>query len=138
MDNKAVVIPDLNLALEPLQVMEFSLEQTTQGCIFGNVGACVVNLPPPERYAVHKLVVYGELPVSERAKSRKDLLQAASLASYFLETGEAHRFNAAWHDALSRGKGWKGRANQGHDALLRLARNSTPRHSGHDTHRPKK
>ncbi|MET0964741.1 MAG: GSU2403 family nucleotidyltransferase fold protein [Noviherbaspirillum sp.] len=49
----------------------------------------MVNLPAPERYAIHKLLVYGERPVSERAKSRKDLLQAASLASYFLENGQA-------------------------------------------------
>jgi hypothetical protein len=120
-DNRIVVLPDLNLALEPLKFMEFSLEQTTQGCIFGNTGACVVNLPAPERYAVHKLIVHGERPVGERAKSRKDLLQAASLASYFLENGQADLFSAAWRDALSRGRGWKDRAVQGHDALLRVA-----------------
>lgn len=120
-DNKTVVLPELNLALEPLKFMEFSLEQTTQGCIFGNAGACVVKLPAPERYAIHKLIVYGERPVGERAKSRKDLLQAASLASYFLENGQAALFSAAWSDALSRGKGWKERAVQGQEALLRVA-----------------
>ena len=119
--NKTVVLPELNLALEPLKFMEFSLEQTTQGCIFGNAGACVVNLPAPERYAIHKLIVYGERPVGERAKSRKDLLQAASLASYFLENGQAALFSTAWRDALSCGKGWKERAVQGQEALLRVA-----------------
>ncbi|MFC3108616.1 GSU2403 family nucleotidyltransferase fold protein [Undibacterium arcticum] len=120
-DNKTVVLPDLNLALEPLKFMEFSLEQTTQGCVFGNAGSCAVNLPAPERFAVHKLIVYGERPVSERVKSKKDLLQAASLASYFSENGQADVFNAAWQDALQRGKGWKERALQGRSALISLA-----------------
>lgn len=120
-DNKTVVLPDLNLALEPLKFMEFSLEQTTQGCVFGNAGSCVVNLPAPERFAVHKLIVYGERPVSERVKSKKDILQAASLANYFSENGQADVFNAAWRDALRRGKGWRERAIQGRNALLNLA-----------------
>lgn len=118
---KPVVMKELNLVLEPLKFMEFSLEQTTQGCLFSNLGACVVNLPAPERYAVHKLIVFGERPLNERAKATKDLLQAASLASYFLENGQADVFNAAWRDAIGRGKGWRQRAEQGRRAMLRLA-----------------
>ena len=118
---KPVVMPDLNLALEPLKFMEFSLEQPIQGCIFSTLGSCIVNLPAPERYAVHKLIVYGERPVSERVKATKDLLQAASLASYFLEVGQASVFNEAWRDAIGRGKGWKARALQGQKALLKIA-----------------
>lgn len=118
---KPVVIPELNLALEPLKFMEFSLEQTIQGCVIGNLGACVVNLPAPERFAVHKLVVYGERPTAERAKATKDLLQAACLGSYFKQTGQAEVFSVAWRDALTRGKGWRARALQGQRALLQLA-----------------
>jgi len=120
-DKKPVRLQELNVALEPLKFMEFSLEQTTQGCVFSNSGACVVNLPAPERFAVHKLIVFGERPVSERPKSRKDLLQAASLISYFLESGQGDVFNAAWIDALRRGKGWASRAIHGRDALLAIA-----------------
>jgi hypothetical protein len=117
----AVVMPELNLALEPLKFMELSLEGTTQGCVLGGAGACTVNLPAPERYAVHKLIVHGERPVSERAKAHKDLLQAASLIEYFMKAGEARAFNAAWNDALSRGSGWKKRARAGRSALLAMA-----------------
>ncbi len=120
-DGEPVVMPQLNLALEPLKFMEFSLEQPIQGCIFSNLGACTVNLPAPERYAVHKLIVYGERPLSQRAKATKDLLQAACLANYFLENGQADAFNAAWRDAMSRGKGWQARAMKGQAALLRIA-----------------
>jgi len=118
---KPVVIPELNVALEPLKFMEFSLEGSVQGCLFGRMGACIVNLPAPERYAVHKLVVYGERPQAQRTKAVKDLLQVAALASYFATTGQARIFSAAWRDLLARGKGWQRRARQGRAALLRLA-----------------
>ena len=118
---KPVIMRDLNIALEPLKFMEFSLENTTQGCLIGRTGAYTVNLPAPERYAVHKLIVYGERPVSERAKARKDLLQAASLADYFERNRQARVFNAAWRGALSRGRGWRSRAQEGRKALLALA-----------------
>jgi hypothetical protein len=118
---KPVVMPELNLALEPLKFMEYSLEGTTQGCIFGNTGASTVNLPAPERYAVHKLIVHGERPTSERTKARKDLLQSASLVEYFEESGRAKVFNAAWRDALDRGPGWRKRAREGKKALLQMA-----------------
>lgn len=117
----AVVMPELNLALEPLKFMEYSLEGTTQGCIFAGAGACTVNLPAPERYAVHKLIVHGERPAAERPKARKDLLQAASLVEYFLRQGEAARLNRAWNDAVSRGGGWRKRAEAGRKALLTVA-----------------
>ena len=118
---KMPVMPELNLALEPLKFMEFSLEGTTQGCVFSNAGACIVNLPAPQRYAVHKLIVFGERPPAERTKARKDLLQAASLAEYFLRSGQHKAFNLAWRDALGRGRGWRKRALQGKAGLLGVA-----------------
>lgn len=118
---KPVTVPELNVALEPLKFMEFSLEGTTQGCLLGRTGACTVNLPAPERYAVHKILVYAERPVRQRTKATKDLLQAAALASWFAASGQSGVFNAAWRDLLSRGKGWRERAHKGHAALLKLA-----------------
>lgn len=81
----------------------------------------LVNLSAPERYAVHKLIVYGERPVSQWAKVGKDILQAACLVEHFLATGHQAEFNAAWRDALARGKSWQARALQGQKALLRGA-----------------
>lgn len=115
---KPVTMPNLNVALEPLKFMEFLLEGTTQGCVFANSGACTVNLPDPARFAVHKLIIHGERPARERAKARKDTLQVAALASWFVEEGETKAFNRAWRDALSRGPGWKKRALEGKAAVL--------------------
>ncbi|MBL8492104.1 MAG: nucleotidyltransferase domain-containing protein, partial [Rhodocyclaceae bacterium] len=118
---KPVAMPNLNVVLQPLKFMEFSLEGTTQACIFAAQGACVVNLPMPERFAVHKLIVYGERPQRERAKANKDLLQAASLVAWFHDNDQVAAFNGAWRDALGRGGGWRERAEQGRKALLKLA-----------------
>lgn len=119
--HKPARIPALNVALEPLKFMEFALEELTQACVFGRTGACMVNLPAPERYAVHKLVVYGERPLNQRAKANKDLLQVAALAAWFAQNGQAGTFNKAWRDLVTRGRGWRNRAKQGRDALLRIA-----------------
>ena len=111
----------LNIALEPLKFMEFSLEASTQGCTFANAGACTVNLPAPERFAIHKLIVYGERPVRERTKATKDLLQATAIIEWCLENGREAELSAAWEDAIGRGRGWKGRALEGRSALLKQA-----------------
>jgi hypothetical protein len=116
-----VRMTDLNIALEPLKFMEFSLEGTTQGCVFANAGACTVNLPSPERFAIHKLIVYGERPIRERTKSAKDLFQAAAIIEWCLENGRGDELKAAWDDATGRGRGWKQRASGGRQALLRQA-----------------
>jgi hypothetical protein len=70
---------------------------------------------------VHKLIVFGERPRSEATKAKKDLLQAASLARYFAESGQTDAFNAVWRDVLARGRGWRTRASKGKQALLRFA-----------------
>lgn len=118
--SKPVSISNLNVALQPLKFMEFLLEDVTQGLVICSDGAAVVNLPAPARYAVHKLLVYGERPMRERAKSAKDLQQVASLVSYFVDT-KSRDFARAWRDTLDRGAGWQKRAKQGRRALLAIA-----------------
>lgn len=114
------MLKDLGLALEPLKFMEFVLAGTTQGALLSRAGACIVNVPAPERYAVHKLVVWAERPPAERVKAAKDLAQAAALAQWHLRNEQAGRFNDAWRDALGRGAGWAKRAGRGLRALLAL------------------
>jgi hypothetical protein len=114
-----VVLPELGLALECLKFMEFSLMDTTQSVLLSKEGACIVNIPAPERYAVHKLIVYGERPVSERVKANKDLGQAAAIFKVLFDNGNVDLIRNAWADATSRGPGWVKRLNQGKAALLR-------------------
>jgi hypothetical protein len=117
---KAVILPNLNIALEPLKFMEYSLEAATQGVVLGSGGAVIVNLPAPARYAVHKLIVHGERPERERPKAAKDLHQAACLVGYFLDH-HPDDLSVAWQDAAGRGPGWRGRLQEGYSALRKFA-----------------
>ena len=108
--------PQLNITLQPLPFMEYSLEKFEQTVIFCAEGTVLVNVPSPERYALHKLLVYGERSGTFRAKSGKDLAQSARLCAYLWD----HRREAlavALQDLLSRGKGWVSRYKQGAAAL---------------------
>lgn len=108
--------PQLHVTLQPLPFMEFSLQGVEQAVLFCDEGAVLVNVPGPERYALHKLVVYGERTGSFRVKSAKDLMQSACLLSFLWD----HRRDAleeALADMLTRGKGWQARLKQGAAAL---------------------
>lgn len=104
--------PKLNVSLQPLKFMEFSLEQVQQAVLFNQEGAVVVNIPHPARYALHKLIVFGERQGTFAAKSPKDLLQAASLLA-LLKERRPWEVEAAWLNMKGRGKGWAERAERG-------------------------
>ncbi len=108
--------PRLHVTLQPLPFMEFSLEHPEQAVVFCADGAVLVNVPAPERFALHKLIVQGEREGAFRTKSNKDLAQAAHLLAYLGE----HRADAlhdAVRDVLSRGRGWTARIGKGVRAL---------------------
>lgn len=111
-----VVIPNLNIALQPLKFMEFSMEHPVQMVIFCDEGAVTVNAPLPARYALHKLIVRGERNKAFRTKANKDLRQAAALISYFAHH-QPEELVQAWQDMVARGKGWEKRVRDGVRAL---------------------
>jgi hypothetical protein len=110
--------PQLKVTLQPLPFMEFSLEGIGQGVVFCAEGAVVVNVPEPARFALHKLVVFGELGAALRAKANKDLSQAAHVLAFL---AEHHRdsLERALRDMLARGRGWRTRLATGAAALAR-------------------
>lgn len=110
--------PQLHVMLQPLKFMEFSLENVQQAVLFCAEGAVVVNVPHPARYALHKLLVYGERAGAFAAKSNKDLIQAGCLLS-LLKERRPWEVEEAWEDLMSRGKGWVTRATQGLKACAR-------------------
>lgn len=102
----------LNVSLQPLKFMEFSLEQTTQTVLIADEQAVGVNIPLPMRYALHKLVIMGEREESFQVKIAKDAGQVGALLEYgLLRTPSALR--AAASDLMARGPGWRKRAVQG-------------------------
>lgn len=109
----------LGITLQPLPFMEYSLEDVQQTVIFDMNGAVVINVPHPARYALHKLIVYGERSGEHRTKSNKDLQQSALLL-HILRSQRPDEVEEAWRDLWDRGPGWRRRAQIGLGALENL------------------
>lgn len=115
---KPVFLPALNLTLQPLKFMELSLQDPMKSTLLFRNGPLVVNIPRPQRFVLHKLIVHAERPKEQRVKANKDLMQAACLMDYLLEH-DADLVKESWQDVVSRGPGWNSRLNQGWNALKR-------------------
>ena len=108
----AYLYEPLNVRLQPLKFMEFSLEHTTQTALISGERAVLVNVPSPMRYALHKLVIMGEREEAFRTKIQKDAGQVAALVEYGLLRSSS-ALEAAAKDLMSRGPGWRKRAAEG-------------------------
>jgi hypothetical protein len=113
---KPIEHAQLGVTLQPLPFLEYVLEQVTQLALLSEGGAVVVNVPAPERFALHKLVVHGERGARYAAKGTKDLAQAAALLEV-LKARSPRDVVAAWRDLVARGPGWRKRATAGLEAL---------------------
>ena len=96
----------LKIPLQSLRFLEYLLESPIQSALPGQRGGSVlVNVPDPARFAIHKVLVSGERPRAEAAKSAKDLDQAACLLKWHHDHRPAD-IAAARDDLLRRGSGW--------------------------------
>lgn len=104
--DEPVTIERLGLTLQPLRFMELSLEDPMRATLLCRTGPVVVNIPQPQRYAIHKLIVSAERPMEQRAKAKKDLVQAAALFEYLLANDEASLLEI-WREVQHKGPTWK-------------------------------
>lgn len=88
-------VPRVNLTLQSLRFMELSLQDPMRATLRASSGPIVVNLPRPERYALHKLLVYGERPLAQRTKAREDVAHSAALMDYLLTHDRENMENMA-------------------------------------------
>ncbi len=114
-NGKPVPAPDLGVALSPLKFFDYLLESPGQAVLLDRADACLVNLPDPARYGLHKLIVATERG-ARHPKYGKDVLQALALIEWHLERAP-HLLVDAWSALCGRGAGWSKRAR----ASLRLA-----------------
>lgn len=106
----AIQAPELGVALVPLKFMVYLLEQPGQAVVLDGADACLVNLPDPARYGLHKLLVAAERG-ARHAKYQKDIGQALALIEWHLERAPTFLLDA-WDDLERRGSGWVKRARQ--------------------------
>jgi hypothetical protein len=105
---REVHAPNLGVALSPLKFLDYLIERPGQGVLIDRADACLINLPDPARYGLHKLIVAHERG-ARHPKYGKDVLQALALIDWHLERAPTLLIDA-WSDLVSRGPGWRKRA----------------------------
>jgi hypothetical protein len=81
---RPVYLPHLGAAADPVAGLDYLLGDVVPAVVIGASGV-LVRVPAPARFALHKLWVARQRPVSEQTKARKDLRQAEQLLDVLLE-----------------------------------------------------
>lgn len=104
-----VAVPRLGTSAQPLPFMDYLIENPEKAAVL-DAGGFLVSVPFPARFALHKILIAPERPVSQQSKSSKDLAQAAQLVEALAEARPGDLRLA--HDALS-ARGWAARLARG-------------------------
>ncbi|MDG4560680.1 MAG: GSU2403 family nucleotidyltransferase fold protein [Candidatus Competibacter sp.] len=88
----------------PLRFLDYLIHQTARAVALHGPGVPIV-VPPPERYAIHKLIVATQRNATP-TKIDKDIFQASALLSAYLPQ-RAPLVAEAYADAISRGSSWR-------------------------------
>lgn len=97
-------LPALKTDAQPLRFLDFLIHQPEQAVLLHGAGICV-QVPAPERYAIHKLIVSRRRRTGA-AKKDKDLMQAAALLE-LLAQKRSFELKEAWAEANGRGQTWR-------------------------------
>ena len=99
-----VVIDQLKCSAEALAFMDYLSEESIDAAALYGTGI-LIRVPPPLRYAIHKLLIAQERRRSP-AKRAKDLKQAGDLMDVFLKSDRQY-FNESLEEACNRGPKWR-------------------------------
>lgn len=97
-------LPAFQTDAQPLRFLDFLIHEPEPTVILHGAGI-YVNVPAPERYALHKLII-ARRRQEGAAKRDKDLLQAESLLA-ILAQKRPHDLKSAWDEASRRGQKWR-------------------------------
>lgn len=97
-------LPALGTDAQQLRFLDFLIRDPEPALLLHGEGT-YVQVPSPQRYAVHKLIVARRRHAGA-AKSDKDLRQAEALLDVLVRR-RPHELKAAWHEACGRGKNWR-------------------------------
>ena len=118
-------LPALQAHAQPLRYLDYLIHQTEPAALLQGSGV-LINLPPPERYACHKLLVSSLRTGTGRSKIGKDVAQAAALIEILLED-RPDDLREAWNDLIARGPKWKTATIAGLNRLPEALRNALRR-----------
>src|SRR5690606_6618621 len=77
-------VPELNAHATGLPYLKFLLADSQLAMLMAREGCCMVRVPLPERFAVHKLLV-SRLRTGRDVKSQKDVQQACVVGAALAE-----------------------------------------------------
>ncbi len=100
-----VKLEPLGVFAQTLSFLNFLIAEPIDAVAVYRSGV-LVQIPRPERYAIHKLIVAQRRSASSRAKARKDLAQAETLIQTLSED-RPHELQDAFETAMSNGPKWR-------------------------------
>jgi hypothetical protein len=109
-----VELPALQTQGQPLRFLDFLIYDAIPAAILHG-GGILVNVPSPERYALHKLIV-SQRRREGAAKIDKDLRQAEILLEVLADSRKAD-LRDAWSELVARGPKWRQHAVDGINAI---------------------
>jgi hypothetical protein len=98
-------LASLNVWAQGLHYLDFLIKDPMPAVSIYMEGL-LVQVPRPERYAVHKLIVSQKCAAGSGAKARKDLQQARAII-WAMAEDRSHEINSAIAEAGSRGEQWR-------------------------------
>jgi hypothetical protein len=106
-DETLVALPALKADAQPLRFLDFLIYREVQSVILWGAGV-PVNVPSPERFALHKLLV-SRLRLETKdaqAKAGKDIRQASELLRVLNEQ-RPYELKDLWNELTNRGDRWR-------------------------------
>lgn len=98
-------LPALGVAAQSLHFLNFLIAEPIKAVALYRAGV-LVQIPRPEAYAIHKLIVADRRAGADRLKARKDMTQAALLIEGLAEDRPGE-LREAYADAMGRGPQWR-------------------------------
>lgn len=98
-------LPALGIAAQSLHFLNDLIAEPIKAAALYRSGV-LIQIPRPEAYAIHKLIVADRRQGPDRLKARKDIAQAALLIEALAED-RPHELREAYEDALERGPQWR-------------------------------
>lgn len=128
-DDAPVALPALRADAQPLRFLDFLIYREVQAVALWGAGI-PINVPAPERYALHKLLV-SRLRLSSgesQAKAAKDIRQAAELISVLL-LQRPYELRDMWEELIARGPRWRQLATEAVSLLDQATGSPAVRHA---------
>jgi hypothetical protein len=117
-------LPAFQTDAQPLRFLDYLIHEPEPAVVLHGSGI-YVNVPAPERFAVHKLII-SQRRQAGTAKKEKDIRQVGGLLAVLIEK-RPHDLKRAWNEACNRGKTWRELLSEGLDEIDASIRDETLR-----------